>query len=252
MNIQWDAGKYTADFSFVHQYGSGVMDLIDAGAGAAVLDLGCGNGALTKVLKERGYAAKGLDASEEFLDIARETCPGIEFVRGDATHFSFPEPFDAVFSNAVFHWIEKARQPDMLGCVRAALKEGGQFVFEFGGHGNNRLIHGALAEAFAERGFRYEMPFYFPTIGEYAALLEGAGFSVRYAALFDRPTELKGEDGLKDWINMFVRTPFSAAGAGQEREAIIDRAAELLRGDLYADGRWHADYVRIRMKAVRL
>lgn len=85
----------------------------------------------------------------------------------------------------------------MLKCVHKALKKDGQFIFEFGGHGNNRLIHSALKAAFSEHGCRYEMPFYFPTISEYAALLENMGFRMRYAALFDRPTNLKGADGLK-------------------------------------------------------
>lgn len=251
MNIEWDADKYTADFSFVHQYGNGVMELIDAEKGCSVLDLGCGNGALTKALCDRGYAAKGLDASAELLAIAREKYPEIDFMQGDATNFSLSEPADAVFSNAVFHWIDRDRQRDMLRCVYDALKEGGQFAFEFGGHGNNQRIHGALAAAFRKRGYRYNMPFYFPTVGEYAALLEEAGFDVRFAVLFDRLTELKGENGMKDWINMFVKTPFSLVKSQREREEIVDEAAEALRSELFVSGKWYADYVRIRMKAIR-
>ena len=81
-------------------------------------------------------------------------------------------------------------------------------VVHFGGYGNNRLIHEALAKAFAEQGYSYQVPFYFPSIGEYASLLEQAGFEVRYAVLFDRMTELMGEDGMKDWIRMFISTPY--------------------------------------------
>lgn len=162
------------------------------------------------------------------------------------------EPVDVVFSNAVFHWIEREKQRNMLRCVHNALKENGEFVFEFGGYGNNQLIHGALAEAFAECRYVYKMPFYFPAISEYSTLLEDTGFRVRYAVLFDRPTELKGEDGLKDWIKMFVKTPFSVIGNEDEKDAVIDRAVENLRNVLYRDGKWYADYVRIRMKAIRL
>ncbi len=252
MNIKWDAGKYTADFSFVHRYGSGVIELIDADQGSSVLDLGCGNGALTKALQDRGYLAKGLDASADLLEIARENYPDIEFLHGDATDFVLSKPVDVVFSNAVFHWIDAQRQPDMLRCVHDALKPSGQFVFEFGGHGNNRLIHSALDSVFAQYGYRYEMPFYFPTIGEYAALLESAGFRVVYAVLFDRPTELKGENGLKDWINMFVKTPFSVVETDSTKASMIEEAVEMLRRDLYREGKWYADYVRIRMKAIRL
>lgn len=128
----------------------------------------------------------------------------------------------------------------------------GQFVFEFGGYGNNQLIHQALAEVFSEYQYTYIRPFYFPTISEYSTLLENAGFKVVYAILFDRPTELKGENGLKDWINMFVKTPFDAIENKDERETIIDKAVDKLKGVLYRDSIWNADYVRIRMKAIRI
>ena len=252
MNIRWDADKYTSDFSFVHRYGNDVLELIDPARNCKVLDLGCGNGALSQALLERGYLVKGLDASEELLALARKSHPDIEFIQGDATDFSLEEPVEVVFSNAVFHWIDRDRQPDMLRCVYNALREKGQFVFEFGGCGNNRLIHDTLAEIFSAHKYPYNMPFYFPTIGEYAALLEGAGFQVRYAVLFDRPTELKGENGLENWIHMFVKTPFSVVENIEERETIVQQAVERLRGPLYSGGKWHADYVRLRMKAIRL
>lgn len=250
MNIQWDADKYTKDFSFVHQYGNGAAELIDCEKGSSLIDLGCGNGALTKALQEKGFRVIGMDSSEELLETARRKYPDIPFIRTDAADFSVEEAVDAVFSNAVFHWIDREKQAQMLACVYRALKKEGQFVFEFGGHGNNALIHGALREAFSEHGYVYKMPFYFPTIGEYAALVEQAGFRVRYAVLFDRPTELKGSDGLKEWIHMFVKTPFAAVG-DVEREEIVSQAVKRLKGLLYREGRWYADYVRIRMKAVK-
>lgn len=95
------------------------------------------------------------------------------------------------------------------------------------------------------------MPFYFPGIGEYAALLEQAGFQVRRAVLFDRPTALNGEQGLKDWLNMFVKTPFSVVKSPEDREKILDDTVEQLREALYKDGRWYADYVRLRMRAIK-
>lgn len=252
MNIKWDANKYTSDFSFVHQYGNDVIDLIAAEKNSTVLDLGCGNGALSKTLQDKGFVVKGIDASRELLDIAKKNYPDIEFIKADAADFSLPEPVDVVFSNAVFHWIDKERQADMLKCVHNALKDNGQFVFEFGGYGNNQLIHGALARIFEERNYTYNMPFYFPTISEYSTLLENMGFRVIYAILFDRPTELKGENGLKDWIKMFVKSPFSVIENAEEQETIIDEAVGELRGKLYKDGKWYADYVRIRMKAIKL
>mgnify|MGYP001037701221 CR=1 FL=1 len=249
MNIKWDAGKYTKDFSFVHQYGNDVAELINCEKGGTLIDLGCGSGALTKVLQEKGFRVTGMDSSEELLETARRKYPGIPFIWADAADFSVEEAVDVIFSNAVFHWIDKEKQTNMLACVHRALKGKGQFVFEFGGHGNNARIHGVLAEVFSEHGYEYRMPFYFPTIGEYASMVEQEGLLVRYAALFDRPTELKGEDGLKEWIRMFVKTPFAKVD-NAERDEIINQAVERLKKSLYREGRWYADYVRIRMKAV--
>jgi trans-aconitate methyltransferase len=251
MNITWNADKYTSDFSFVHQYGNSVTELIDPDNVSTLLDLGCGNGALSKTLRDKGFDVKGIDASKELLDIAKKSYPEIQFVHADATNFKLEEPVDVVFSNAVFHWINKEKQADMLSCVYNALKDNGQFVFEFGGNGNNKLIHNALATEFAKYSYQYEMPFYFPTIGEYSPLLEKAGFKVISTILFDRPTELKGENGMKDWIYMFVKTPFSVINDDAEKDAIIDNAVNNLRDILYKDGKWYADYVRIRIKAIK-
>lgn len=249
MNIPWDAERYTRDFSFVPQYGSALLDWIE-GENRTVLDLGCGSGALTKEISRRGHEVEGIDASDELLQMARTRYPELRFTQADAVSFRMGRQYDVVFSNAVFHWIDRERQADMIGRVFDALKPKGQFIFEFGGHGNNALIHGALARAFEARNRTYEMPFYFPTVGEYAALLERGGFVVRAALLLDRPTRLKGGDGLYDWIRMFVKAPFEGIPLDLGEE-IIRSAVSELKGALYRDGSWYADYVRLRCRAVK-
>lgn len=250
MNIEWNADQYTRDFSFVHDYGQDVINLIDQEKGASVLDLGCGNGALTGRLSELGFKASGMDASPELLAVAKEQYPELRFFQGDASEFELSEKVDIVFSNAVLHWIAKEKQPDVLRCVYQALKDQGQFVFEFGGSGNNQMIHDALRQTFEDWGLNYRMPFYFPTIGEYASLLERAGFRVEYAVLFDRPTELKGGRGLYDWIDLFIKTPFGNMDLDMRSDMIAD-SVERLRAKLYRNGAWFSDYVRIRCRAVK-
>ena len=114
MNIQWDADKYTKDFSFVHQFGNRVLDLLALDSTMSVLDLGCGNGALTKQLSEMGVRAIGLDESGAFLQTAKQAYPDLEFIQADATEFALREKVDAVFSNAVFHWIEREQQLSLI------------------------------------------------------------------------------------------------------------------------------------------
>lgn len=251
MNTTWDAEKYGSDFSYVPEYGRELIGLIDAGKGASVLDLGCGNGTLTKELKDSGYNVQGIDQSDELLSVASEKCPGIRFHKGDASFFSLEEPVDVVFSNAVFHWIPKYKHPLLLACVYRALRDGGELVFEMGGAGNNARIHEALGKAFAAHGLPYMMPFYFPTAEEYTGMLERIGFTVKYAKLFERPTPLKGDDGMAEWIRMFVKDPFQAVSDESLKEQIIAEATDSLKDSLFRDGTWTADYVRLRMKAVK-
>ena len=248
MFVKWDADTYVKDFSFVPDYGREVLELLDVAPASRVLDLGCGDGSLTAALIEAGYAASGLDASEELLAVARVAHPGVSFTHGDATSFAVPQPVDAVFSNAVLHWIPWDKQEAVVRCVHRALREGGQFVFECGGAGNNALIHGALARAFDHRGLSYTMPFCFPSLDAYASLLEENGFAVTFATLFDRPTPLAGAQGMRDWITMFVQQPFEGIDDKTARE-IVAEAVEELRPDLCCNGCWTADYVRLRMKA---
>lgn len=249
MNITWDAGNYRSNFAFVHTYGKDVLELIDAAKGALVVDLGCGNGELTHELKKSGFKVLGLDASREMLAIAREAYPELDFVEGNGLDFTLADKADAIFSNAVFHWIDRDRQDELAENIARNLKPGGKLVCEFGGKGCAELVHGTLERNFSERGLSYPRTFYFPSVGEYASVLERHGFKVEYAVLFDRPTPQKTRDGLVDWINMFVKKPFEDMLPELKRD-ILDSVREELKGRLYVDGTWIIDYVRIRVRAV--
>lgn len=250
MNIEWDAEAYASKFSFVPAYGADVLSLVDEGDGTGLaVDLGCGAGALTAGLAARGYRVLGVDDSPEMLARARAAHPELEFRRGDAVTFALEEPADVIFSNAVFHWIDADRQQALACNLFSQLKPGGVLVAEFGGAGCAEAVHAALEASFAQRGLPYLRTFWFPTIGQYAPLLERAGFRVEYATLFDRPTP-QGEGGLTGWIEMFLRMPFEGMAPQLKRE-ILGEVEERLRPWLYRDGCWYIDYVRIRVKAVR-
>ena len=247
MNITWDAKGYTDNFAFVHQYGEGVVALVDAEPGKFVVDLGCGNGALTEKLKEKGYRVLGVDASADMLETAKTVHPECDFQLGDATEFKLSEKADVIFSNAVFHWIDADKQEKLIENIAANLKIGGQLICEFGGKGCAESVHASLERGFAKRGLEYPRVFYFPTVGEYAPILEKYGFRVEYAVLFDRPTVQKTENGLEDWIRMFNKKPFEGMDEALVQE-IIDETVEELRDQLFVDGKWIVDYVRIRFK----
>ena len=153
MNIKWNAEGYTKDFQFVHKYGEDVLNLIDAEKGMKILDLGCGNGALTRKIADIGVEAIGMDASMEMLNVAKSNYPELTFMQDNATKFTLDEPVDCIFSNAVFHWIDD--QDELVGSISESLKVNGQLVCEFGGKGCAETIHSALQKAFEKRGLKY-------------------------------------------------------------------------------------------------
>lgn len=249
MNIEWKAKEYTDNFSFVHNYGENVLELLDLPAGSKVIDLGCGNGALTQKLQDKGYAVVGMDASADMLAVARRKHPDLSFIQADATRDIPSAPVDGIFSNAVFHWINA--QHELFTNVSKTLKPGGQLVFEMGGAECAATVHNALRQCFMKRGLPYAYSFYFPTVGEYAPIVEAHDLRITYATWFKRPTEQKtGEQGLADWIKMFVREAFKIVDEQQAKE-IMEEAAEICRPTLYREGKWYIDYTRLRMKAVK-
>jgi hypothetical protein len=148
------------------------------------------------------------------------------------------------------HWVKEPKR--VVACVRAALKPGGRFVAEFGGRGNVRVIVAALTEAARAFGLGgWETPWYFPALGEYAALLERHGLEVLGARLFDRPTALEGEAGMRHWVEMFAPDLLDRVPGGQ-REAFLRWVEGRLRPALDRDGTWYADYRRLRVMARRI
>jgi len=243
----WDAEQYEGKHSFVWRLGAGVVELLAPQSGERILDVGCGTGQLTAEIAKRGAQVVGLDNSANMIGQARQNYPGMSFVLGDATSFHFEEPFDAVFSNAALHWVKQADRA--AESIARALKPGARFVAEFGGHGNTRSVLRALRAALGPES-NEQCPWYYPSIGEYAAQLERHGLEVSRAELFDRPTALEGENGMEDWLRMFCGSFFKGMPAA-EATAKMRQVVDLLRPERYRDGVWTVDYRRLRVLALK-
>ena len=245
-----DPRGYQDRHSYVFRFGEDLLALLAPKPGERILDLGCGTGQLTSALAESGATVIGMDVSPEMLAQARANYPALEFIQGDASNFTLPEPVDAILSNAALHWVRDAE--GVGASVARALKPGGRFVAELGGHGNVQSVVDALR---AVLGPGAPVPWYFPTIGEYATILERHGLEVREAHLFDRPTQVEGEDGMENWLSVFAGLAIAAGsdvGTGPRSEKRIFRAvAGKLRESRYRDGVWTLDYRRLRLVAVK-
>ncbi|MFG6667004.1 class I SAM-dependent methyltransferase [Halomonas sp. HNIBRBA4712] len=241
----WNSRQYAEHASFVPTLGQDVLDLLAARPGERILDLGCGDGALTERIKAQGAEVLGVDAAEEMVEAA--LARGLEAKRIDAYQLPFDHEFDAVFSNAALHWMLDPQT--VLAGVARALKPGGRFVAEFGGHGNVAAICTALIASLQFRGIsaRGRHPWYFPTTEEYAHLLETAGFKVDSIALIPRPTPLP--TGMQAWLETFAQ-PFFHGLDEDLKITVMDNTLTLLSHTLSdGQGHWSADYVRLRVVA---
>lgn len=242
-----NAGLYEARHSFVWTHGADMLPLLAPSPGERILDLGCGPGQLTARIAEAGAHVVGIDSSPDMIGQARQNYPSLEFKLADATQFEFAEPLDAVFSNAVLHWIPEADA--VVRNIAAALKPGGRFVAEFGGKRNVQALLAAARTVLQARGLEYRNPWYFPSVAEYATVLERHGFEVRAAWHFDRPTPLdEGDDAMDDWIRTFGGVVLATAPK-DEWPHIVRAMIDLLRPELFRNGRWQMDYVRLRVNA---
>jgi len=222
-----------------------VVELLAPQPGEHILDLGCGDGALTVKLLDFGCDVVGVDSSLEMVSVAQTL--GLDARVIDGHSLQFDNEFDAVFSNAALHWMKEPTR--VIDGVWRALRPGGRFVGEAGGYGNVSAIVEAIECALRERKLSVSCPWFFPSREDYQSLLNRSGFVVRSIALIPRPTPLPGDIG--DWLETFAQSYISALPK-TERAGFIAEVVEALRPVLCdANGNWVADYVRLRFAAIK-
>jgi SAM-dependent methyltransferase len=245
---RWSAARYASAARFVSDLGADVVAVLDPRPGERILDLGCGDGALTMRLTAAGASVLGVDASPDMVAAARAR--GVEAQVGRGESLDAGQRFDAVFSNAALHWMT---DPDaVISGVAAALRPGGRFVAEMGGHGNVAALRTALIAALRlEADVRTDLCdiWYFPTAAEQGARLEAAGFRVERIETFPRPTPVTA--GAAAWFETLA-APALALAPAEARPAVLSCAVALAVPALRdSTGAWTADYFRLRFRAIR-
>jgi trans-aconitate methyltransferase len=233
---KWDAADYAKVGAFVAELGGAALDLLDPKPGERILDVGCGEGTLTRKIVQRGATVLGVDNSPEM--IAATCANGIDAVLMDAADMSFSSEFDAAFSNATLHWVLEKEQA--ARAIFRALRPGGRFAGEMCGEGNLRVLREALDEELIIRG--YVPPFdaanWYAAPEEFAAVYETAGFREIDARLIERPTPL--DHGIGQWVTTFRKGWLDRAGVPEDERAEIAAAvADRIGSNV-------ADYVRLR------
>ncbi len=241
----WSAERYAATAHFVPAFGAPVVELLDPQPGERILDLGCGDGVLTEKIGAIGATVVAVDAAPDMVAAAKARGLDARVIPGQS--LAFEGEFDAVFSNAALHWMRP--QEAVLDGVRRALKPGGRFVAEMGGHNNTAAILTAMRAVLARRGIEALSlsPWYFPSADAYQKKLEAAGFAVEEIAIIPRPTPI--DAGLDAWLEAFAEdflNPLPPDDRRAARQEICDLLQPILRDET---GLWIADYVRLRFRA---
>ncbi len=245
LNQRWDPVKYDKNASYVAELGMPVVELLSPQPDEKILDLGCGDGALTQLIGAYGCAVHGVDSSPEMVKAAQARGLEAEVLQGQS--LAINKKFDAVFSNAALHWMKPPES--VIHGVWRALKPGGRFVGEFGGAGNIATIVSAMEESLRARGIEIQCPWFFPQPYEYVDRLKAAGFEVKSMEYFPRPTFLPGN--VSGWLETFAE-PYTSCLPEEDKPTFINEVAAVLAPKLRDDkGRCVADYVRLRFKAVR-
>ncbi len=242
----WQADRYARHAHFVPALGQPVLDLLEPRAGERILDLGCGDGVLTEKIVAAGAAVVGVDAAADMIAAAQKR--GLDARVVDGARLGFKGEFDAVFSNAALHWMKDDPDAVIAGVARA-LKPGGRFAGEMGGHGCVAAITVALIAVLERHGAGGEsaVPWYFPTADDYRARLARGGFSVEYIELIPRPTPLPTD--MAGWLDTFAE-PFLRRLPAEKRAGARDEVVAMLRPVLCDEaGRWTGDYIRLRFLA---
>ena len=250
--MKWNTVLYDQKHAFVSKYGEDLLHLLDPKSGEKILDLGCGTGDLSLLIQKSGAAVMGVDSSPEMIEAAKKKYSEVNFAIQNAENLNFKAEFDAVFSNAVLHWVKD--HPAMIKSVHRSLKKAGRFIAEMGGKNNvGQLLH-ALKQVLEQHGYPEQANkkvWFFPALGEYTYLLEKHGFKVVYAVYYDRPTLLQdNEKGVSQWINTFG-SQFLEGIKEEEKQRILQQVTTMLASVYCKDGDWYADYKRLRFVAIK-
>lgn len=233
---KWDAADYASVGAFVARLGGAALDLLDPQPGETILDVGCGEGALTAQIAQRGATVVGIDNSPEMIAAAQAR--GLDARLMDVAHMGFDRSFDAAFSNATLHWV--LNKDEAARSIWYALKPGGRFAGEMGGEGNIAQLRSALDEEMIIRGYTppNDAENWYPSVDAFHAVYETAGFAGIDARLIERPTPI--DHGIDRWVMTFRKGWLDRAGVPENERHEIAAAV----GARFPDN--VADYVRLR------
>ncbi len=256
MSFEFDAKQYERASTHQKEWGNRLIEELELSGTERILDLGCGDGALTAELARRvpEGSVLGMDASAAMIERARQRAlPHLAFARQDINALDFDGEYDVVFSNAALHWVKDHVR--LLANVYRALRPGGIARFNFGGDGNCRYLLAVLREVMAQPEFRrhfvfFDLPWFMPTVDAYRDLLAQSPF--REAKVWEENADRFFPDAqaITQWIDQPSLVPFLPSVASEDRQDFRDAVVEkMLAVTRQPDGTYFETFRRINVLA---
>lgn len=239
------------------EWGNRLIDELDLHGDERIIDLGCGDGVLTKRLAELVPEGSviGIDSSPSMIAQARKLeGRNIQFELLDIDRLDLTDEFDLAFSNAALHWVKDHDR--LLDNVRQALVDGGKVRFNFAADGNCSNFFAVGREVAALPRYRSYFehmvwPWYMPTVHDYEKLVERKGFS-SYRVWGENADRYFIKDELVRWIDQPSLVPFLALVDEHDKKAFRDEVvASMVERTRASDGQYFETFRRINLFAVK-
>jgi trans-aconitate 2-methyltransferase len=254
---KWNAVDYAQHASAQRGWANELIEKLALQGYEALLDIGCGNGAITDELARRlpQGSVTGIDASESMVALARNTYarPNLRFEVMDATDIHLDQKFDVAFSNATLHWVKD--QPAVLRGLHKHLNPRARILFQMGGYGNASLILEVIDKIIASAEWQayftdFQFPYSFYATEPYRHWLPEAGYEAVRIEIIAKDMVHQGAEGLQSWLRT-TWFPYTDRLPEPLREKFLTEIVcrYLERKPLDAEGQTHVDMVRLEVEA---
>ena len=256
--LNFDGEKYKQASKHQKEWGNKLISALNLIGNEIILDLGCGDGVLTRQLSALVPRGKviGIDASTGMLETAMAPAQyNLTFICMDIDNIDFINTFDIIFSNAALHWVKNHKK--LMRNSLAALKPNGSIQWNFAGDGTGESFNSTVTAIMNQNEYKgyftnFEWPWYMPSKDEYEEILGNAGFSKVQLTFENADRYFANGDEMIRWIDQPSIVPFIQYVPDGKKEsfrnAVIDMMIERTRE---TDGRCLETFRRINVKAIK-
>lgn len=256
--FEFDGEKYKQASTHQKEWGNKLIAGIHIKGDESILDLGCGDGVLSRQLSAlvpNGQVI-GIDASLGMIQTAKELeTANLTFTCLDINHMAYQNTFDIIFSNAALHWVKNHQQ--LLCRSFAALRPNGMLVWNFAAEGNCAAFFDTVKKVmkmplYQDAFSSFEWPWYMPGKDDYRRLVEKAGFKKFEVSDENADRYFANSDAMIKWIDQPSIVPFLKYLPEDKKESFRNTVVDMMIGKTkQPDGRCFETFRRVNVTAVK-